>query len=292
LGKFLNAKWEFSSIRKRITGRPYVLDTDLSGVQHMAPTTLESKSEAELQQIGISEEIQKANTPQSDNPNLLVQVINLTRRPDRLAHISSELQRVGVQFETQIAVDGQLGGFESQFLSNGEVGCWKSHVNSMLRLVDTKIPFGLILEDDATLSPKVNNRLLSEMTELMASNQLDLLQIGFIEHFYSISLRPGILEFFIALLKNRGTKDSSGNRFVLGEFRAGAHAYIVNAKLAEAISSTVSAPPLMPWDGYISSLAQGQVGRGDIRIARLVNSLFSQASRESKYQATDSDLGT
>jgi hypothetical protein len=101
-----------------------------------------------------------------------------------------------------------------------------------------------------------------------------------------------MLEFLIALLRNRGTKDSSGLRFVNGDFRAGAHAYIVNARLAEAISTNVPEPPLIPWDGYLESLARGQVGRGDIRIARLVKSVVSQASRVPESPKVDSDIAT
>jgi len=105
-------------------------------------------------------------------------------------------------------------------------------------------------------------------------------------------LSTGPLEFLISLLKNRGTVDKSGVRFVLGEFRAGTHAYIVNSRLADAISRTVSEPPLIPWDGYLESLARGQIGRGDIRIARLVKSVVSQASREPHSLIVDSDIAT
>jgi GR25 family glycosyltransferase involved in LPS biosynthesis len=225
------------------------------------------------------------------NLRLLIQVINLAKRPDRLALISADLQKAGLSFETQVAVDGKTLQIESKFLSKGEIGCFKSHVNSMRRQVETGAPFSLILEDDAVLSPVVNEKFLSEMTALMSRNQLDILQIGFIEHFYSLSIRRGVLEFLIELLKGRGQKDVSGVRFVLGEFRAGAHAYIINNRLAEAISTTVKEPPLIPWDGYLASLA-GQVGRGEIRISRLVKSVVAQASRLSETSEVDSNIAS
>jgi GR25 family glycosyltransferase involved in LPS biosynthesis len=225
----------------------------------------------------------------SNNSDLLIQVINLATRPDRLARISTDLHKAGLNFEIQAAVDGQIVEIDSKFLSKAEIGCFKSHVNSMRRQVEAGAPFSLILEDDAALSPGVNEKFLSEMTDLMTRNQLDILQIGFIEHFYSLSLRRGILEFLIELLKSRGQKDVSGARFVLGEFRAGAHAYIINNRLSEAISSTVHEPPLVPWDGYMQTLA-GQIGRGDIRIARLVKSVVAQASRLSKDSEVDSNI--
>ena len=227
----------------------------------------------------------------SNNSGLLIQVINLAMRPDRLALISAALHKAGLSFETQVAVDGQTFEIDSKFLSKGEIGCFKSHINSMRRQVEVGAPFSLILEDDAALSPKVNEKFLSEMTELMSRKQIDILQIGFIEHFYSMSIRRGVLEFLIDLLKGRGQKDISGTRFVMGEFRAGTHAYLVNNRLAEAISTTVKVPPLIPWDGYMQTLA-GQIGRGEIRVARLVKSVVSQASRLSMDSEVDSNIAS
>ena len=225
----------------------------------------------------------------SNNSELLIQVINLAKRTDRLALISAELNKAGLSFETQVAVDGQTVEIESKFLSKSEIGCFKSHVNAMRRQVEAGAQFSMILEDDAALSPVVNEKFLSEMTGLMIRNQLDVLQIGFIEHFYSLSIKRGILEFLIELLKGRGQKDVSGRRFVLGEFRAGAHAYIINNRLAEGISSTVNEPPLIPWDGYMQTLA-GQIGRGEMRVARLVKSVVAQASRLSPDSKVDSNI--
>jgi GR25 family glycosyltransferase involved in LPS biosynthesis len=220
---------------------------------------------------------------------ILIQVINLKRRPDRMARISADLQRAGLSFETQVAVDGQLETYEPKFLSKGAIGCWKSHVNSMQRIVEADAPFGLILEDDAVLSPIVNDQFLSDMTDLMKRNQIDILQIGFIDWRNSISIRSGLLEFLIALLKHRGTKDLSGVRFVLGEFLETTHAYLVNARLAQAISETFPGPPLLPWDDYLGVLAKSQI-RSGIRIARLVNSVASQESKESLGSKLDSDI--
>jgi GR25 family glycosyltransferase involved in LPS biosynthesis len=203
--------------------------------------------------------------------------------------MAAELQKAGLNFEVQVAVDGQLETHEPKFLSKGAVGCWKSHVNAMRRIVEAKAPFGLILEDDAVFSPVFNGKFLSEMIDLMNRNQIDILQIGFVDWRNSISIRSGILEFLIALLKQRGTKDSSGFRFILGEFLQTTHAYIVNARLAEAISDTFPGPPLLAWDDYLGILAKGQIQRG-IRIARLVKSVASQESYEVEGSKKDSDI--
>jgi GR25 family glycosyltransferase involved in LPS biosynthesis len=225
----------------------------------------------------------------SNDSGVLVQVINLERRPDRLARISADLHRAGLTFEVQVAVDGQLETHEPKFLSKGAIGCWKSHVNAMRRLVQAKAPFGLVLEDDAVLSPVVNHKFLSEMTQLMNRNQIDILQIGFIDWRNSISIRSGVLEFLIAFLKERGTKDSSGVRFVPGNFLKTTHAYIVNDRLAGAISETFPGPPLLAWDDYLGILAKGQMQRG-IRIARLQKSVASQESYQVEGLKKDSDI--
>ena len=228
----------------------------------------------------------------SNASGVLVQVINLERRPDRLARMSAVLEKAGLNFEVQVAVDGQLETHEPKFLSKGAVGCWKSQVNAIRRVAEAKAPFGLILEDDAVFSPVVNDSFLSEMTDLMDRNQIDILQIGFIDWLYSLSwdsLRPGLLEFLIDFLKRRGVRDRSGIRFVPGEFRDSAHAYIVNARLAEAISEIIPGPPLIPWDDYLGLLAKNQMYR-DIKIARLVKSVATQDSYVTKGLKSDSDI--
>jgi hypothetical protein len=81
----------------------------------------------------------------------------------------------------------------------------------------------------------------------------------------------------------------SGYRFVLGEFRAGAHAYIINARLAEAISAAGTEPSLLPFDDWLGLTARGQTHR-NIKIARLVKSVVSQASRLSQDSEIDSNI--
>jgi len=235
------------------------------------------------------EGIQMMRRTGSNDSRLLIQVINLARRPDRLAQISTQLERASLNFELQVAVDGKLEDSQTEFLSSAQVSCWKSHLNSMRRLVETNHPFSLVIEDDAVFSKAVNEKYLEEILDLMERNQLDILQIGFIEHLHSLSIRPGILEFIIALLKGRGIKDSSGTRFVLGDFRWGAHAYIINKRFAQAITHVVSEPPLIPFDAWLLLMAESQTHR-KMKIARLAKSVVSQASHSSKESIIDSDI--
>jgi GR25 family glycosyltransferase involved in LPS biosynthesis len=220
---------------------------------------------------------------------ILIQVINLATRPDRLALVRSQLKRADLDFETLVAVDGKKFRFESMFLSMGEIGAFKSHLNAMRRLNETEAAYSLILEDDAALDVIVNREFLTKMMELMDRNKIDILQVGFIEHLYSFSIRSGVLESIINILNSRGRWDPSGFRFVIGEFRSGAHAYIVSSRLAEGISSALSEPPLLPFDDWLGLMAKAQTHR-NFRIARLVKSLVSQASRSSPDSKIDSDI--
>jgi hypothetical protein len=76
---------------------------------------------------------------------------------------------------------------------------------------------------------------------------------------------------------------------VLGEFRFGTHAYIVNSRLAQAILEISPGPPLIPWDDYLGQLAQNQM-YGEIQIARLVKAVAWQASYQFEGLQIDSDI--
>ena len=76
---------------------------------------------------------------------------------------------------------------------------------------------------------------------------------------------------------------------MLGEFRSGAHAYIINNRLAEAISAADTEPTFIPFDDWLGLIAMGQTHR-NIKIARLVKSAVAQASRLSEDSGVDSNI--
>lgn len=92
-------------------------------------------------------------------------VVNLDRAPERLARISSQLQRLGLPFARLPAVDAraltaeQRGALDEAAYCRkhgmtpvlGELGCYLSHVQAMRLFQDSGAEFGLILEDDALL---------------------------------------------------------------------------------------------------------------------------------------------
>ena len=95
-------------------------------------------------------------------------VINLDRSKKRLLNISSQLEKLGIPFERFPAVDGN-GIINQELYFNkkrfkleclhdvvpGEVGCSLSHIKIWRRIVDSKIPFALVLEDDVDLDKEL-----------------------------------------------------------------------------------------------------------------------------------------
>jgi glycosyl transferase family 25 len=92
-------------------------------------------------------------------------LINLDRSPDRLAFMQAEADRIGLQFERVPSVDGKAvpADLRAQFLnpdgdslstlSDGEIGCYASHLTVHQRIVREALPYALVLEDDVTLAP-------------------------------------------------------------------------------------------------------------------------------------------
>lgn len=90
--------------------------------------------------------------------------INLDRRPDRLAHMTTEFGKAGITFERIPAVDGQdpevvveaaslpLSG-RGVRISAGAHGCMQSHREFWRRLVISGDPWGMVFEDDLLLAP-------------------------------------------------------------------------------------------------------------------------------------------
>src|SRR5262249_31555682 len=92
-------------------------------------------------------------------------VINLDRAPERLAHISTQFEALGLTFERVPAVDGRLltaaekRGLNPPRLiggemSDGEIGVFASHLRAFQIIVDRGLPRACITEDDICMSPE------------------------------------------------------------------------------------------------------------------------------------------
>lgn len=86
-------------------------------------------------------------------------LINLDRSPDRLAHMYAQARAAGIVFERVPGVDGRtmtgpfLGNTFAEYLSPGERGCYASHLLCCQLILEQKLPYAMVLEDDAVLGP-------------------------------------------------------------------------------------------------------------------------------------------
>ena len=82
-------------------------------------------------------------------------LINLDRRPDRLAHMRAELNYHKLSFVRIAAVDGTTypPAVPGQ-LQNSQIACHRSHRLCWKEFVESSEPYALILEDDVVLSAR------------------------------------------------------------------------------------------------------------------------------------------
>ena len=108
-------------------------------------------------------------------------VFFINRRSDlnRRSSIERALGRLGLEGERIEAVEGLLVPSElrSYFFSSGtlhssltpgEVGCYASHLITMQTIVNRGLPYALILEDDAMLSPDIEEEIADILARLPA----------------------------------------------------------------------------------------------------------------------------
>jgi len=99
-----------------------------------------------------------------------VYVINLARSKERWDKMAAQLAGVGIPFERIEAVDGMsLSDAEiaecysplknffcyPRFMSKGEIGCYLSHIKAMRKILHDGVKYGVVLEDDLTVSPEL-----------------------------------------------------------------------------------------------------------------------------------------
>ncbi|CAA2140073.1 hypothetical protein HYPP_01759 [Hyphomicrobium sp. ghe19] len=90
-------------------------------------------------------------------------LINLDRSKDRLAYMRRQAAELGLQMERLPAVEGRNvpEWLRSEFtpstrMSDGEVGCYASHLVAARTIVARDLPYAIVLEDDAELSAGFN----------------------------------------------------------------------------------------------------------------------------------------
>ena len=100
-------------------------------------------------------------------------LINLARRPDRLAKMSEQLKRLNISYQVVSAVDARNmpdDVADRNFASDGPLGplpkgdkcCTLSHMRAWSMFLSTGDAFGLILEDDVALDDDAGTLLAGE----------------------------------------------------------------------------------------------------------------------------------
>ncbi len=85
---------------------------------------------------------------------LPVYVINLDRRPDRLAGISENLERIGIAWQRISAIDAEslTDDDTGPWMDEGSAACSRSHCKALETLLASSHPAAMILEDDTEVA--------------------------------------------------------------------------------------------------------------------------------------------
>ncbi len=91
-------------------------------------------------------------------------IINLDRSSERLANISAHLKSLGIEFTRIAAVDGRelsdISIYPLRYfrpLTKGELGCSLSHYKCWQQIIQDRIDYGVVLEDDVIIDKKLLN---------------------------------------------------------------------------------------------------------------------------------------
>lgn len=222
-------------------------------------------------------------------------VINLRRRPDRLARFKQRFARVGLTIAPFVAVDADdlPDPSETDLVPKGILACWRSHATLLAEIAEGANQLALVLEDDAVPDTSVDwPLLLQRLPDAMESADLGFLQLGFVSWQFGLT-RPGTLERIRRLLyaSETATIDlDRARRVILGSALSGTHAYVVSREFAKRIEG-VNDPCWTGADGLFMRLSSmsGADGRFP-RMARLMRSLVEQESRTRRSRLLDSDV--
>jgi glycosyl transferase family 25 len=213
-----------------------------------------------------------------------IYLINLDRRPDRLAAMRAQALRLGLELNRVTAVDAaiaQSGEIDGWFQSGGPLGeiprgdkaCLLSHRRAWEMFFNSGEPHAVVLEDDVGLSPAAARILVDDGWIPSAIAVLKL------EHYGPPSQRVLICD--IAAIKAHGKEFQVGRML---SRHTGAAAYILSRKAAQVLleESRFELPvdhllfnpnnsrlfeSLSPWQ-LLPAIARQEAGRSDIEATR------------------------
>ncbi len=222
-----------------------------------------------------------------------VYLINLDSRQDRLDQARKQLEHFGIDFERVSAVASRPDfSIVHPFVTPSVAAIWLSHVKALSMFLESGSQRALILEDDFLICSRKDELI----KRIQLVSDYDLLQVGFlVTNFFDwISYKfVNISDLFFKTLSRYShlslpfskslskkflvyKQDSISLKIVKGNFRAGAHAYIVTRDFAEELLK-FNNPIVFSTDQFYMSLA----AMNSFNIARLRKSIIGQSKSHS-----------
>lgn len=212
---------------------------------------------------------------------MMIYVINLEHRIDRLKRIKEELVKINIADDSKnLCVIDAINGkkldikqlknagylkYDNRPLRSGEVGCFMSHLDCWVKILESGHPYGLIIEDDAVLTPEFVSRF-NEIFDSSLKYNWDIFCLGrrCIKTTYGLDCDKNI---------------SLNNDLCIYEIPGyGTYGYIINARSIEKIMSYVF-PINVPIDVLLIDLHRDK----KINIISTKNNIIKQRNH------TDSD---
>jgi GR25 family glycosyltransferase involved in LPS biosynthesis len=125
---------------------------------------------------------------------MIVHVINLPHRTDRLEYVKKVCEREGLELSIHEATNGQQK-YAAQFTNRrmrGHAGCHNSHV-TLLQKIKGRAEYHIILEDDVELTPNFKSKVQQYIKE-----DFDILYLGGNINVYDNPTEPYDDQFDIA----------------------------------------------------------------------------------------------
>ncbi len=165
---------------------------------------------------------------------MLIYVINLARRPDRLAKMDAELAALGLPYTRINAVDGaEISCPAGHHLSDAAYACYLSHIKAYRAFLETGASHCVIMEDDVTLSPRLPEALAASC---FYTDQNAIVRLERPTNFYWSS--PSYNKPFAVVSQNRLVTYS----LLTKSFGTGA--FVLSRQVAEAVVQHQSTPQL------------------------------------------------
>jgi len=118
-------------------------------------------------------------------------VINMDSAPHRMAHMNTELDRLGIPFIRQVGIVGSelqhphpdFSDWSYKYLHGRlwapkELGCYLSHMECLKKFIESDAEYALIFEDDVTLNDGLESLISAAMAHRREWNMLRLSSVN------------------------------------------------------------------------------------------------------------------